>query len=75
VHALSSIVLAAAGESHPSRVPFYVLGGLLATWAVAVSVVGLTQPDFPRSQGMMRAVCAVSALLMAAAMTAAVATS
>ena len=35
--------------SAPSRVPFYVAGGLLACWAVVLSATGLTHPDFPGS--------------------------
>jgi hypothetical protein len=75
VHALSFIVLAAEEAAEPSKTPFYVLGGLLAAWAVIVSTVGITQPDFPRSRGLTRAVIAVSLLLVVGAMSAAVATS
>jgi hypothetical protein len=38
-------LLAAAGE--PSKVPFYVAGGVLAAGAVALSLVGISQPTFP----------------------------
>ena len=55
MHAVALIVLAAEEAAEPSKTPFYVLGGLLAAWAVVVSTVGITRPDFPRSPGLMRA--------------------
>lgn len=73
MHVLSLIVLAAE-EAEPSKTPFYLLGGLLAAWAVVVSVVGLTQPDFPRSPSVTRAVCAISLVLVLGAMASAVVT-
>ena len=33
-----------------SLVPFYIAGGGLAVWAVVVSVIGFTRPDFPATQ-------------------------
>jgi hypothetical protein len=38
-------ILAAAGG--PSKVPFYICGGVLAAAAVALSAVGISQPTFP----------------------------
>jgi hypothetical protein len=75
VHALVSVFVLAAEEAEKDKTPFYVAGGLLAAWAVIVSAIGITRPDFPRGAGLMRAVFAVSIVLVAAAMTAAVATS
>jgi len=63
-------VLAAA----PSKVPFYVAGGALVLWAVALAVFGITRPGFPGSKGARRGVVGASALLVIAAMTTAVAT-
>ena len=58
----------------PSKVPYYIAGGLLAAWAVLLAVWGITHAEFPGSQGRARLVVLTSALLVAATMTAAVLT-
>ena len=59
-----------------SKTAFYVAGGLLALWALAISIgIGLRMPDFPRNVGGQRAVIFISVLLVAAAMSTAVLTS
>ena len=63
-------VLAAA----PSKVPFYIAGGVLAAWAVALAVFGVRHPGFPASRSGRRGVIAVSALLVAGAMSMAIVT-
>ena len=65
-------LLAAADET--SKLPFYVGGGALALWAVVVSALGLTRPDFPSGSGGGRAVVAISVLLVLAATSTAVLT-
>jgi len=72
LHALIP-VLAAAGEK--SKTAFYISGGLLALWAVVVSVFGITRPDFPHNITGSRGVMGVSALLVASTVGLAVATS
>jgi hypothetical protein len=42
---------------------YHVCGGVLALWAVLVSVVGVTREDFPGSDGAARLVALVSVLL------------
>jgi hypothetical protein len=66
-------LLFAAGE--PSKVPFYIAGGVLVIWAVGLAAVGLTRPAFPYSEKGARGVMFVSFVLMALAMAMAVATS
>ena len=66
-------LLLAAGE--PSKVPFYILGGLFVVWAVALAAVGLTRPAFPFHERGARGVMAVSFVLAVAAMAASVLTS
>jgi hypothetical protein len=66
-------LIIAAGE--PSKVPFYIAGGLLVVWAVALAAVGLTRPAFPGNARGARGVMAVSFILMVAAMATAVLTS
>ena len=58
----------------PSKVPFYVAGGLLAAWAVLLAAWGIGHADFPGSAGRARLVMLTSVLLDAATMTAAVVT-
>jgi hypothetical protein len=72
VHAL--VTIATTAEAEPSKTAFYILGGALAVWAVVLSAIGLTQPDFPRQAGQSRAVMAISAVLVVGALVASVAT-
>jgi plastocyanin len=59
-----------------SRVPFYIAGGLLVAWALIVSLgLGLRRTDFPGNLAGQRAVMAVSAVLVLAAVATAVITS
>lgn len=46
---------------------FYVLGGVLAGWALVVTALGITRPGFPGSQAGKRIVIAISVVLVAAA--------
>jgi plastocyanin len=74
VHTAVTLLLPVAAEK--SKVPFYIAGGLLASWAVIVSVlIGLRRPAFPGSVGGQRGVIAISAVLVAAAVSMAVVTS
>jgi hypothetical protein len=61
--------------TEPSKVAFFIAGGVLAAWAVILSAIGISRPDFPGNNAGARAVMLISAVLVAAAMTAAVATS
>lgn len=58
----------------PSKVPFYVAGGVLAAWAVLLALRGITSSGFPGSRGGSRLVILASALFVAATMTTAVLT-
>ena len=59
-----------------SKVPFYIAGGVLATWAVIVSVLlGLRKADFPGNLTGQRVVLAISGVLVAGAISTAVVTS
>jgi len=57
-----------------SKVPFYVAGGVLAAWAVIVSAIGISRPEFPEGPTQTRAVIALSVVLVIAAMATAVLT-
>jgi plastocyanin len=62
--ASAALVFAAA----PSKVPFYIAGGLLAAWAVALAAVGITHPEFPGSEGRARLVMGATAALVVTTM-------
>src|SRR2546423_13380025 len=68
----AALLVLAAGE--PSKVPFYVVGGCLALWAVVLSLIGLSRPGFPAAAAPQRAVMLVSGLLVAGTVGAAIAT-
>jgi hypothetical protein len=66
-------LLLAANE--PSKVPFYIAGLLFVGWALGLAAFGLTVPEFPYNRRGQFAVMLVSALLAAAAIGTAIATS
>ncbi|GAC1437568.1 MAG: hypothetical protein NVSMB51_11920 [Solirubrobacteraceae bacterium] len=68
------ILLAASGLHEKSKTAFYLLGGALAVWAVVVSAIGFTKPDFPGDEGGARVVMGISAVLVVAATATAVLT-
>jgi plastocyanin len=58
-----------------SKVPFFIAGGLLAVWALILSLgLGLRRPKFPGNLGGQRAVIAVSVVLVLAAVSMAIVT-
>ena len=63
-----------AVEEETSKTLFYVLGGVAAAWAVLLFAVGMRSTTFPRSDGAMRGVIAISVLVVAGAMASAVIT-
>jgi hypothetical protein len=65
------LLLAAAT---PSKVPFYILGGLLVVWALVVAGLGLSRPEFPYTERGARGVMAISLLMIVLAIGAAIAT-
>jgi plastocyanin len=58
----------------PSKVPFYIAGGLLAAWAVLLAIYSIRHPSFPSSKGGRRGVIGVSFLLVLGATSMAVVT-
>jgi hypothetical protein len=71
VHAL---LVFAAEEAEPSKTAFFVCGGLLASWAVVLGVLGLRSPEFPGGASAARGVMAISTVLVVATMATAVIT-
>lgn len=60
--------------AEPSKVPFYIAGGVVALWAVALAGLGLTQPEFPYNARGQRGVVAFSLLLIVIAIATAILT-
>jgi hypothetical protein len=72
--AIALLVLAAA-EEHTSKTAFYIAGGLLVLFALAISAIGTRGAEtFPATKGARTAVCALAAALVAATMATAVIT-
>jgi hypothetical protein len=65
--------LIAAAE--PSKVPFYLVGGVLVVWALALAGSGLTRPSFPHNDRGVRGIILLSLLLVVATLATAIATS
>jgi hypothetical protein len=55
-------VIAAAEES--SETPFFIAGIVLVVFALAISAVGFTRPQFPGSDGATRGVIGLGAVLV-----------
>jgi hypothetical protein len=73
-HHLAALVFA-VDDYEPSKVPFYIGGGVLALWAVFLGFVGLRAESFPENTMAARAVMGVSAVLVAFAIATALITS
>ena len=58
----------AAEEHHKSELPFFIAGGVLASFAIIISVFGFKKPEFPATEAAARGVMAVSIVFVAAAM-------
>jgi plastocyanin len=75
MHSLA-LQLAPVLAAEKSKVAFYIAGGILVVWALVLSLgLGMRKPDFPGSLAGQRAVVAVSAVLVIAAVSTAVLTS
>ena len=61
-------------SSEPSKVPWYIAGLLLASWAVILAWIGLSRPEFPYNVRGQRAVIGISLLLVVFALAAAILT-
>lgn len=64
-----------AAETTPSRVPFFIIGGVLVVWALALAAIGLTRPGFPYDSRGTRAVMGISLALSVLAIGSAIVTS
>lgn len=72
---LITLLAAESGAAHAESfnyTPFYIVGGVLAVFAVALSALGMSKADFPGSTAVANGVMALCAVLAAAAMFTAV---
>jgi hypothetical protein len=71
---MSALLLITAADE-PSKVPFYIIGGALAVYAVILATVGIQRPRFASSASGQRGVIALTAAIVVLAIGAAVITS
>ena len=74
---LTTLMAAAeAGEEESSKTLFYVMGGVLAAFAVVISAIGIRGHEtFPPSQGAARGVMTLAAVLVVLTLATAILTS
>jgi hypothetical protein len=71
---LAPVVALLLAASEPSKVPWYIAGGVLALWAVVLAWLGLSRPEFPYNLRGQRIVMGISLMLMIIAVAAAILT-
>jgi hypothetical protein len=71
---MSALLLITAADE-PSKVPFFIIGGGLALYAVILSTIGIQRPSFAASRAGQRGVIAVTAVFALIAVFAAILTS
>jgi hypothetical protein len=75
ISAVTSLLAAAGSIEEHSKTAFYLAGGLLVAFALGISAIGIRGAQtFPATRGARAGVCALAAVLVAAAMATAVIT-
>ncbi len=70
---MSALLLTAADE--PSKVPFFIIGGALAVYAVVLATIGMQRPNFPGGASGQRGVIGLTLVIVVLAIGAAILTS
>jgi hypothetical protein len=70
---MSLLLLTAADTT--SKVPFFIIGGALAVYAVILSTIGIQRPQFPGGASGQRGVIGLTLVLVVLAIGAAILTS
>jgi hypothetical protein len=70
-----SALLLITAAAEPSKVPFFIIGGALALYAVILSAIGMRRPDFPFSARGQRGVVTLTVVIVVLAIGAAIGTS
>lgn len=74
---LATILIAAtehAEKAEPSKTAFYIVGGALVIWALAISAIGIKNDSFAATKATGTLIALVSAVLVGGTMAAAVLT-
>jgi hypothetical protein len=71
---ISTILAATEAAEETSKAPFYIVGLVLAAWAVIVGIAGIMRPNLPRTAGPARLMMLVTAVLVAGTMSTAIIT-
>ncbi len=71
---MSALLLITAADE-PSKVPFFIIGGALAVYAVILGTIGMQRPDFPSNIRGQRGVIALTTVIAVLAVGAAILTS
>ena len=71
---MSALLLITAADE-PSKVPFFIIGGALALYAVILGTIGIQRPDFPGGASGQRGVIGLTLVLVVLAIGGAIATS
>jgi hypothetical protein len=74
LHHVATLVLA-VDDNEPDKAAFYILGGLLAVWAVFLGFIGVRSETFPATSRAQHAVMGISGVLVVLALGAALITS
>ena len=69
-----SVLLLTAADA-PSKVPFFIIGGALAVYAVILATIGIQRPNFPGGASGQRGVIALTLVMVVLAIGAAILTS
>jgi hypothetical protein len=70
-----SALLLITAAAEPSKVPFFIIGGVLALYAVILSTIGIQRPSFASDRVGERGVITLTAVLVVIAIGTSIATS
>ena len=70
-----SALLLITAASEPSKVPWFIVGGALAIYAVILATIGIQRPSFASNAAGQRGVIALTSVIVVLAIAAAVLTS
>ncbi|HEY6523942.1 MAG TPA: hypothetical protein VIY10_09260 [Solirubrobacteraceae bacterium] len=71
---MSALLLITAADE-PSKVPFFIIGGVLAIYAVILATIGIQRPSFASDRVGERGVITLTAVLVVIAVGTSIATS
>jgi hypothetical protein len=70
-----SALLLITAAAEPSKVPFFIIGGVLAIYAVILATIGIQRPSFAANRSGERGVITLTAVLVVIAIGTSIATS